>query len=50
MSGAEGSWPGLRGKKTKYPPITNRDPELKIEKSRAVNPNKEEDSPMSTPV
>lgn len=50
MSGAKGSWPGKRGKKTKFPPITDRDPELKTEFSKPKNPGKEEDSPMSTPV
>ncbi len=39
-----------RGETTNFPPITDRDPELKTTKGKAVNPAKEEDTPMSTPV
>lgn len=38
------------GDTTSFPPIINRDPELKTTTSKAVNPGKESDSPMSTPV
>lgn len=48
MSGSDKDWGD--GRKVKSLPVTDRDPELKTTKGAAVNPNKEEDSPMSTPV
>jgi hypothetical protein len=39
-----------KGKATDFPPIVDRDPELKTTRGKTNNPASEEDSPMSTPV
>lgn len=38
------------GQTTSFPPIIDRDGELKTTVSKPVNPAKESDSPMSTPA
>ena len=40
----------LRGSATDFPPITDRDSELKTVRKKPKNPAKESDTPMSTPV
>jgi len=48
MSGSAKDWGD--GRKTSELPVKNMDKELKTTEKAAVNPGKEKDSPMSTPV